>query len=444
MRRARVVLAVLAAAAAGAAAGAGCTAAQIAQAVNNALQDCSVGGQNATVRSTLRDIYYWYRELPDPDPKSFTSPEAYLEAVRYKPLDTHYSFIAPRAATQQFFNEGQDVGLGLPYRIVSSTEMRVVDTYPGSPAGDAGIERGAYILEVNGQPIASVIASGNISAAFGPKEAGVTVSLRFRDMSGVEHAVTMTKRVFTLPNVYQVRTFASGGRAVGYFAFHDFINPSNAQLDAVFSQFKAAGVNDLVLDLRYNGGGLITVAQRLGGLIGGARTQDQPIGMLVFNDKHQEMNQTFKMANPPQALGLDRLAVIATGGSASASEMIINGLRPFMPVTVVGSTTYGKPVGQLTTDFCDKTLFPVAFKSVNARGEGEYFDGIPADCSAPDDLDHALGDGAEASLAAALEFLRTGRCSARAAAAARAESARHPAAGPVVPDGGGRPIMIPR
>jgi C-terminal processing protease CtpA/Prc len=328
--------------------------------------------------------------------------------------------------------------------VVSSTELRVTDTYPGSPAGDAGIERGAYILEVNGQSVATVIASGNVSAAFGPKQAGVAVTLRFRDTSGVEHAVQMTKRVFTLPNVYQVRTFASGGRAVGYFAFHDFINPSNAQLDAVFSQFKAAGVNELVLDVRYNGGGLIPVAQRLGGLIGGGRTQDQPIGMLVFNDKHQEMNQSYKMSNPPQALGLDRLVVITTDGSASASEMIINGLRPFIPVTVVGSTTYGKPVGQLTSNFCDKVLFPVAFKSVNVRGEGEYFNGIPADCPAPDDLDHALGDGAEASLATALQFLRTGRCSATAAAAARTQSALHPGGGAVVPDGGGRPIMIPR
>jgi C-terminal processing protease CtpA/Prc len=166
--------------------------------------------------------------------------------------------------------------------------------------------------------------------------------------------------------------------------------------------------------------------------------------MLVFNDKHQEMNQSYKMSNPPQALGLDRLVVITTDGSASASEMIINGLRPFIPVTVVGSTTYGKPVGQLTSNFCDKVLFPVAFKSVNVRGEGEYFNGIPADCPAPDDLDHALGDGAEASLATALQFLRTGRCSATAAAAARAQSALHPGGGAVVPDGGGRPIMIPR
>src|SRR5438874_13690601 len=120
------------------------------------------------------------------------------------------------------------------------------------------------------------------------------------------------------------------------------------------------------------------------------------------------MNQTYTMPNPAQSLGLDRLVVITTGGSASASEMIINGLRPYMPVTVVGSTTHGKPVGQLTYNFCDKVLYAVAFKSTNARGEGDYFGGIPADCAAPDDLDHPLGDASEGSLAAALQYLRTG------------------------------------
>ena len=99
--------------------------------------------------------------------------------------------------------------------------------------------------------------------------------------------------------------------------------------------------------------------------------------------------------------------------------MIINSLRPYIPVTVIGDTTYGKPVGQFTFNFCDKVLVPVTFSLKNANNEGDFFDGIAADCTASDDITHQLGDPAEASYAEALTFIRTGACSARAESAAR-------------------------
>ena len=117
-------------------------------------------------------------------------------------------------------------------------------------------------------------------------------------------------------------------------------------------------------------------------------------------------------------LSLQRLVVVTTGGSASASELVINALRPFIPVTTVGETTYGKPVGQYGITFCDKVLYPVAFTLRNALGQGDYFSGIAADCPAADDADHQLGDPAEASLAEALTVVRTGQCSAPPVSAA--------------------------
>ena len=438
-----VVLAGGAAALGGLAAG-GCSPSDVASAINTLTQDCSVLGETRFVRDTLQDIYLWYQQLPNPDPASFTSPEAYLDAVRYKPLDRNFTFILPRTTSDQLFNDDQYVGLGFPLQVVSSTEARVVEVYPGSPADEAGLGRGAYLLQVNGRAMADLIATGDINTIFGPSQAGVVVHVVFRDMAGAEHDVQMTKRLVNIPNVYLTRTFAAGGRVVGYFAFHDFVNPSSALLDTAFASLQAAGTNDLVIDLRYNGGGLISVAQHLAGLIAGARTQSKVFVTLVFNDKHQSMNQTYTLPNPPQALGLDRLVVITTGGSASASELIINGLRPYMPVTVVGSTTHGKPVGQLTYNFCDKVLYAVAFKSTNAQGQGDYFDGIPPDCAAPDDLDHQLGDGAEASLGAALQYVRTGGCSASAAAQARAQAERRPAVGRAILEGSGWPVLLPR
>jgi carboxyl-terminal processing protease len=404
----------------------GCSSADIAQAVQDALADCSVAGQNQFVRTTLRDIYYWYKELPDPDAASFASPEAYLEAVRYKTLDHTYSFITDRASNDAFFSDSQFIGFGFGTTLLAPDDWRVTEVYPGSPAAEAGMERGAHLLVVNGRPLASLVSTGDINTIFGPSTVGTVGTVQFRDVGGTVHDVQMTKRLVNIPTAYLTRTFASGGRVVGYFTLRNFVTPANAALTQAFTELEAAGANELVLDLRYNGGGLVSVAQQLAGLIGGTRTQGKLFVQFVHNDKNTSKNSSLSLTAPAHSLGLERLVVITTRSSASASELMINGLRPFLTVTVVGDRTYGKPVGQYGYNFCDKVLYPVAFSTQNARGEGNYFDGIPADCGAADDLEHQLGDSAEASLGEALRYLRTGSCNPAASALARAQAARQP------------------
>jgi C-terminal processing protease CtpA/Prc len=204
---------------------------------------------------------------------------------------------------------------------------------------------------------------------------------------------------------------------VGYVHFRNFVTPSVAALNTAFQQLRDQGASELVLDMRYNGGGLVSVAQHLAGLVGGAPLVGQVFVQFTHNDKQTSRNTTYSFEAKPQALGVSRLVVIATQASASASEAIINGLRPYMDVKVVGERTYGKPVGQYGFEFCEKVLYPVAFLVTNARGQADFFSGIPADCAAPDDVDRPLADAREASLAEALAVLRTGRCSGQAAAA---------------------------
>jgi carboxyl-terminal processing protease len=146
----------------------------------------------------------------------------------------------------------------------------------------------------------------------------------------------------------------------------------------------------------------------------------------IHNDKvGPALNKVTRFADAPeQALGLERVAVITTRSSASASELIINSLRPYMNVAVIGDTTYGKPVGQYGFTFCDKVLAAVSFSLKNANQEGDFFDGIAPTCAAADDTSHALGDPAEGSYAEALTWLRTGACSPRAEGEAKAMRAR--------------------
>ena len=384
--------------------------------------ECSTIGQVNFVRTTLLDIYLWYDKLTDPDPAGFSSPEAYLDAVRYRPIDTSYSYITTQAASDAFFSASQFIGIGVSYRQTSASQLRVAQTFAGSPAADAGMTRGNFILAINGRAVSELLATGDIATIFGPDEEGVPVTMTWQPPGGPQQQATLIKRLVTIPTVSATAIYNVGGLRVGYIFFRNFVTPSIEALNAAFDQLLAEGATDLVLDLRYNGGGFVSVAQHLGSLIGGRNTSGKVLIRFKHNDKNTARDDSVLFEDKPNALEVPQLVVITTGGSASASELIINGLRPFMNVTVVGSRTFGKPVGQYNFDFCVKVLFPVSFVGENAAGEADYFDGIPADCAAPDDLDHAIADQNEASLAEALSFLRTGRCSATAGAEAEVQA----------------------
>ncbi len=373
--------------------------------------NCTTTGKNLYVRDVLTQIYYWYRFLPNVDPARYDSPEAYLDAVRYTPVDRTYSYITSRAANDAFFSESQFIGFGLSTATTADGQMRVLQVFDLSPAAEAGLARGDRLLEIDGRTVADLIATGEIGTAFGPSDAGVTASIAFQTRDGRTLRATMVKRAVTIPTVSYTRLFEVDGRRVGYVFFRNFVEPSYAALDAAFATLRAGGASELVLDLRYNGGGLVDVAVHLASLIGGSTMSGRLLARYVHNDKNHALDKDLRFADPEQALGLPRLFVIASRASASASELLVNALRPYMPVTLVGDRTYGKPVGQYGIPFCDKVVAPVAFAIRNAVDQGDYYDGIPADCLAGDDLGHDLGQPDEASLAEALHVLRTGTCS---------------------------------
>jgi C-terminal peptidase prc len=383
---------------------------------------CSTVRQTLFVADTLDDLYFWYQSIPDVDPARFASPEAYLEAVRYRPLDTRFSYIASQASTQAFYSDSQYAGFGFSTQTTladdGTARMRVSQVFPDSPASAAGIRRGDEVVRIDGRTITDLVAGGALDSALGPGDPGVTRTLEIAAAGGDLVEQTLTKRVVTIPTVSDLQVYDVGGRKVGYLFFRNFVQPSVPALDEAFAALQAAAVSELVLDLRYNGGGLVSVARQLASLIGGARTRGEVFTEFFHNDKNTRRNEVERFEEREHALGLTRVIVVTTRASASASELVINALRPFVDVVTVGDTSFGKPVGQYQVPFCDKVLFPVAFTLRNALGEGDYFDGIAPTCPAADDLAHQIGDVAEGSLAEALRVVATGRCSDPAAATA--------------------------
>ncbi len=391
------------------------------------LANCSTASQNRYVLDVMRDLYFWNTELPPAvNAASYNSPEALLEALRFRPLDGRFSYIGARDTEEAYYSDSQFIGFGFS-NSYDGLGLRALQVFPDSPAAETGLRRGDRITAINDQSVVALAANGSLGAALGPSQEGYTIRFRYERADGTVSDATMSKRAVTIPTVSELNVYEVDGRKVGYLFFRNFVTPSRQALDDAFAALRDVGATELVLDLRYNGGGLVSVAQHLGSLIGGTRTDGQVFAEYFHNSRNAFRNEVKRFEPKANALPLQRLVVITTGGSASASELVINALRPFIPVTTVGTTTYGKPVGQYGITFCDKVLYPVAFTLRNALGQGDFFDGIAADCTAADDADHQLGDPAEASLSEALTVMRTGQCSAlpvSAGAARRREAVR--------------------
>ncbi len=381
-------------------------------AIDDALDDsaCSTIGQNRFVYEVMQDIYFWNEFLPTVNPDTYPSPEALLEAIRYQVLDTSFSSIVDEVDNTLFFEQGKYIGVGISLRTVGD-QLFIGQVFQDSPADQAGFQRGFEILEINGQAVAGLIATDGVSAAFGPDTVGIEVDLRYRDLQGNDLTVTVAKALATILPVPLFKVFDVNGVQTGYLNFRTFIEPSFAALDNAFASFRSQGVTELILDLRYNGGGRVSVAEHLGGLIGGAGTSGRVYSNWVHNANNVSRNRTSFFPNPSQSLGLSRLIAITTESSASASELVINALRPHIPVVLVGSTTFGKPVGSYGFPFCGKVLNPISFNLRNADDQGDYYDGLAVDCAAEDELDQPFGDPAEDSTAEALFYIENGVCS---------------------------------
>lgn len=362
------------------------------------------------------------------NPAAYASPSALLDALRQQPLD-RFSYVTTQAADQSFYGAGQYVGYGLGFTLTSANDLQVLRCFPGSPAEQAGLARGDTVTAINGTPVPTLVASNQLDTTLSAANPGLNITFAYTDLQLQTHSATLTSAVVTEPSVERVSVVAAGNEKVGYILFNSFITPSTAQLDQAFAQLVSQGVTELVVDERYNGGGELTVAQHLASLIAGNGLTGRVLGVLSYNNLHTDQNQTVSFQSVGSPLNLSQVYFITSDATASASEFVINALRPYVQVVTVGSATFGKPVGENGFDLCSDVLYPITFKIANASGYGEYFDGLPPTCAATDDVTHGLGDPDEASLDAALTHIATGSCGPGTAAALR-ESARREAAQP--------------
>ena len=369
---------------------------------------CTIAGQKQYVLDSMRDVYFWNDSLPlSVDTGDFATPEdllAYL--ISFQPLDD-FSYIDLAASDAQFFGEGQYEGYGFSSRFETADDLRFLTVFVSSPAAEAGFERGQRILMLNGRTISDIEANEGVGALFAMPALDFTI----RRPDNSEETISVAKGLVTIDPLPQSRIISlPGGTTVGYLEITTFISTADAAFADVFLAFQQANVTDVILDLRYNGGGLISTTELLGNYLGGAIAVNSIFSKTLFNDDHSASNRIAFFQNLFESISLSRLVVIATDRTASASELIANSMASHVDVSIVGSVTRGKPVGQLGIPFCDKILRPTAFETVNSDDEGGYFDGLPVDCPVQDNVLIPIGDETDPNVTTALFLVENGAC----------------------------------
>lgn len=390
-------------------------------------EECTVRSRQVWLRDYMDDWYFWYRISPSPSPSGYSTLESYFDALLYTgssadfPAD-RWSYYDSTEDFNRFWGEGRTMGYG-----VSVAGLEVEDR-PDQPlyvravearsdAAARGVVRGDEIVSIDGVSAAELIADGSFSVLTAG-ETGETITMVLR-RDGATRSVTLTATEYALTPVPATTVLTTtGGRKLGYVAVKDMISQVTTPLGQAFASFASAGVDEVVLDLRYNGGGLVSVGATVASYVTGAAKSGQAYARLLYNDRHQDENQTFAFQNPSAAAGVSRVFVLVGPRTCSASEQVINGLRGVgVEVVAIGDTTCGKPVGFLPEDDgCGTTYSVVNFESVNARNEGRYFDGFVPTCTVAEDFTRTLGSAGEPLLAAAATYADSGACPAGATA----------------------------
>jgi carboxyl-terminal processing protease len=410
------------------------------------------------LRSWTNDLYLWFSEVPDQDPASFASDATYFTALKTsattasgKPKD-RFHFTYPTATWEALSQSGVQAGYGANFVIISGTPPRnvmVAYTEPGSPAtmAPASLARGAQILTVDGVDLVNANDQASINtlnAGLSPQTTGESHTFSILDAgTTTPRTITLVSANITATPVQNVKTLpTAAGDLVGYMLFNDHIATAEAELVAAFNQLKSAGVHDLILDIRYNGGGFLDIASEVAYMIAGPTpTAGQTFELDQFNSKNPTLDPVTQTAITPlgfhattqgfsltsgqalPSLNLPRVFVLTSSSTCSASESIINSLQGVnVQIIQVGSTTCGKPYGFYPADNCAVTYFSIQFQGLNAKNFGDYPDGftpqntlatqgvlVPG-CSVADDFGHSLGDPAEGLLASALSYRANGVC----------------------------------
>ncbi|MCJ7448328.1 MAG: S41 family peptidase [Bacteroidales bacterium] len=362
----------------------------------------------------MNELYLWYDQMPDVVKEDYKDPYELMDAMRYETLD-RWSFV-------QTYNEfvamykGSFVGHGIRMGLDQENKVRIVQIYKNSQMYLKGVRRGWIIKKINGTDPAPIFIAGEWNtrseSIIGPPEAGITNTFLFQIPDGRDSTITATKSSFTLNTVIHCDTLNLKSDKTGYLVLDQFIPISNQELATAFAFLKQENIVNLIVDLRYNTGGDLGVLTNMASYIAGSAKFSTPFLRFNYNDKNSAENEIYNFKSVASPLNLKKVVVICTRSTASASEDLINGLKPHLDVICIGDTTNGKPVGMLGLAYkTDYMFWPICYSVENSAYQGDFYDGFPPEKYVPDDRTHDWDDRNELCLKEAIYYLEHGSVS---------------------------------
>ena len=362
-----------------------------------------------------RDIYLWHSQIPASfNAQTYADPDKIMTAIRSYSNEPGFSQPVDRwsfAVKQEEWDNvssgaAQDFGMNVFFRAEGDLRVRFVEK--SSPAGRAGIRRGWQITKINNSiNISTTNANAIIDAVYNSSTSNFT----FKKPDGSSVDITLNGASYQEQPVFLDSVYTTGTKKVGYLVFNSFLGDTADiynQFQRVFNRFAAENVNEVAIDLRYNGGGYVSVQEKLANYLVNASGNGQLMMKEQFNDKYTQYNEN-TLFQKRGSVNLSRVFFIVSGSTASASELLINNLKPYMQVVLVGpGKTYGKPVGFFPVPIGDWYIFPVSFRTTNKNGEGSYFDGLALNNQVADGLDKDWGDINESAFASVLRYVNSG------------------------------------
>lgn len=368
-----------------------------------------------TVLLFSKDVYLWTNQIPASfNPRNYSDPDKVMTAIRSFSQETGFSQPVDRwsfAIKQTDWDDisaGVSQDFGLSVFFYTDGDLRVKTVEQQSPAGKAGVKRGWRITKINGNTnITNANADFIVQQVFNSN----ATSFTFLKPDGTSTDIQLIAGTYQENPIFLDTVYAESGKKTGYIVFNSFLGDTNKvynEFQRIFNRFSTHAVNDVVVDLRYNGGGYVSVQNRLANYLVPSSANGKLMMKQEYNANNKQFNNSTVFAKAG-TLNVSRVFFIVSNNTASASELLINNLKPYMDVKLVGpSTTYGKPVGYFPIPVDDWYIFPVSFRTTNKNGEGSYFNGMPLDKQVADGLNKDWGDKDEAALASILKYINSG------------------------------------